>query len=679
MENPLFLELSKVFTNSKFVVYYTYKRKGVKKMKNYFKYFLIAFIFAVLVCPLQIYAQPIEKTVNFNIGKDYEACKFTISVEKEGNYKVTLNGNNNGYVSEINGTSCEINVKNVKNGDWSVVVSTIEKEDINENTGEETTEVFTEETTEETSEESADETIEINPDEIFGKVKVDIKAIDSSVFTLDDVDVARDISGLKTYYKDDSIVVEWSDVSCGDINISIIDTNTNQILDKQTVSNRYYEYELPSNVKEITLKIIPATSSGIEGAGTQYTKEVKNSPNAVVTYEQKKYTNLEKIPVTVTLNNPYSVVFVVNGETVSEIEKKNKGEYIYDIPISEGQNEVLTYIVDDEGNMRSTKYSVIRDSIKPSLSLDMDYDGLSTYDDTGVFTGKVKDYETFMVNETEPVIAGDGSFKVEYILKDGENRIEMKATDIAGNETIYNFTVFKLLPEKPKFPIIPVISFIIIVLALIIVVLKKKGIDVIAVIKDKLKSKSVKEKKEKPKKEEKQSEKKKMTKKQRELLETLIFALGCFIFFKTVLIFGVIPSASMENTISEGNIAVVNGLAYVVNEPKRGDIVIFETDQVAEKTLIKRIIGVPGDNITFEDGYVYINGQLCYEEYLEEDVETNCIYEFNVPDNAYFVMGDNRENSLDSRFWENPYVSKKDIKGKYITQIPLNELKNLFK
>ena len=112
------------------------------------------------------------------------------------------------------------------------------------------------------------------------------------------------------------------------------------------------------------------------------------------------------------------------------------------------------------------------------------------------------------------------------------------------------------------------------------------------------------------------------------------------------------------------------------NEPVRGDIIVFkgtEGDMVG-KTLIKRIIGLPGDDIMFIDGYVYINGQICYEEYLNENIETNSNIDFEVPEGCYFVMGDNREHSHDSRFWSDPYIRKTDIKGKMLASIPISKV-----
>ena len=158
------------------------------------------------------------------------------------------------------------------------------------------------------------------------------------------------------------------------------------------------------------------------------------------------------------------------------------------------------------------------------------------------------------------------------------------------------------------------------------------------------------------------------------IVETVIIALVAFLIFSFVLRPGRIPSSSMGPTLRIGDIVLANGLAYIASDPQRGDIVIFKADVTGEDVLIKRVIGMPGDSLMFVDGYLYINGELVYEEYLPEDMETNSFKDFEVPEGCYFVMGDNRTSSYDSRSWENPYISKENIKGKMIIDIPVSRL-----
>lgn len=125
-----------------------------------------------------------------------------------------------------------------------------------------------------------------------------------------------------------------------------------------------------------------------------------------------------------------------------------------------------------------------------------------------------------------------------------------------------------------------------------------------------------------------------------------------------------IPSGSMIPTITEGNRIIGNRLAYIKSEPRRGDIVVFYYPDDESQKFIKRIIGLPGETIYIADGIVYIDGQPLDEStYLT--VETYGVSgPFTIPENCYFMMGDNRNSSNDSRFWTNHFVSRDKIIAK---------------
>lgn len=109
-------------------------------------------------------------------------------------------------------------------------------------------------------------------------------------------------------------------------------------------------------------------------------------------------------------------------------------------------------------------------------------------------------------------------------------------------------------------------------------------------------------------------------------------------------------------------------ITYRLNEPKRGDVIIFRAPKNEEYDYIKRIIGLPGDMVRVSDCHIYVNGQLLKESYLEEKVCTSGGHLWQegqnipVPNNQYFVSGDNRQYSSDSRDW-GP-VPKENIVGK---------------
>ena len=119
-------------------------------------------------------------------------------------------------------------------------------------------------------------------------------------------------------------------------------------------------------------------------------------------------------------------------------------------------------------------------------------------------------------------------------------------------------------------------------------------------------------------------------------------------------------------------------MAYVNQEVRRGDIIFFESPEY-NATFGKRVIGLPGDIVEFKDGYVVINGQYVDESaYIDKNVETNCAKTFTVPNGCYFVLGDNRELSNDSRFWLEPFVKQEDIIVRYMGQLDFSFQRDVF-
>ena len=104
----------------------------------------------------------------------------------------------------------------------------------------------------------------------------------------------------------------------------------------------------------------------------------------------------------------------------------------------------------------------------------------------------------------------------------------------------------------------------------------------------------------------------------------------------------------------------------------RGDLVIFYFEP-KDELYIKRLIGLPNDEITIRDGIITINGEELVEDYVINQLTFNGDYK--VPEGSYFFLGDNRANSGDSRFWDYPYIEAKDIKGKaFIKVYPFNDI-----
>jgi signal peptidase I len=105
----------------------------------------------------------------------------------------------------------------------------------------------------------------------------------------------------------------------------------------------------------------------------------------------------------------------------------------------------------------------------------------------------------------------------------------------------------------------------------------------------------------------------------------------------------------MEPTLVSGEYVIVSKLSYRFGTPQRGDIIVFHFPRDPKEEYIKRVIGLPGDEVQVRHGSVYVNGQRLDETYLK--VSTNYNGTWNVPDNQLFVLGDNRNNSSDSHDW----------------------------
>ena len=147
--------------------------------------------------------------------------------------------------------------------------------------------------------------------------------------------------------------------------------------------------------------------------------------------------------------------------------------------------------------------------------------------------------------------------------------------------------------------------------------------------------------------------------------DVVIILAAVFLVFRFVLQVAWVPSGSMETPIPTKSAMIGWRLPFTVSDPlpERGDIITFWSDELNE-VLVKRAIGLPGDEISFQGGYVYINGEKQEEEYLPARGITESDETFVVPDGCVFFLGDNRTGSLDARFWADPYVSVEKLQAR---------------
>jgi len=160
---------------------------------------------------------------------------------------------------------------------------------------------------------------------------------------------------------------------------------------------------------------------------------------------------------------------------------------------------------------------------------------------------------------------------------------------------------------------------------------------------------------------------------------TLLITIAVVFVLKNFIIINAkVPTGSMENTIMPGDNILGLRLAYVTEEPERGDIIFFYFPDDETQKYVKRIVGLPGETITIVDGKIYINDSEVplEEEYLKEEwTRGTGPYIFEVPEDSYFCLGDNRNRSADAREWNNPYVTKEKIIGKALfTYFPFDRM-----
>lgn len=146
------------------------------------------------------------------------------------------------------------------------------------------------------------------------------------------------------------------------------------------------------------------------------------------------------------------------------------------------------------------------------------------------------------------------------------------------------------------------------------------------------------------------------------LMILVALAIG-LILSKYVIANAQVPSSSMETTVMAGDRIFVNRLSYVFGEPQRGDIVTFIYPDDGETLYLKRVMGLPGETIQGIGGVIYIDGEPLEKDFTQE-ISYDNFGPYTVPKDCFFMMGDNRNDSWDSRYWKHTFVEKQDIVGK---------------
>ena len=155
---------------------------------------------------------------------------------------------------------------------------------------------------------------------------------------------------------------------------------------------------------------------------------------------------------------------------------------------------------------------------------------------------------------------------------------------------------------------------------------------------------------------------------------TVILLAVFLLLFKVVWQIAWVPTGSMETTIPARTVQFGWRLPYLLGDPlpERGDVFTFWSAE-HDEVMVKRVIGLPGEDVSFSHGCVYINGKRLEESYLPVQGVTECEKSFTVPDGCVFFLGDNRTGSLDARYWEKPYIAVEELQAKVFLTVSIGK------
>lgn len=151
----------------------------------------------------------------------------------------------------------------------------------------------------------------------------------------------------------------------------------------------------------------------------------------------------------------------------------------------------------------------------------------------------------------------------------------------------------------------------------------------------------------------------------KDIIIIMVVVLGISFFVKPIIVKG----ESMVPTLENKDYLIINRQAYNFGEPERGDIIVFPHEESTgeDRLYIKRVVALPGDHLVIKDGSVYRNGSKLIESYIPNGARTDGDIDYVIPEGEIFVMGDNRENSADSRYFGT--VAIEDVTGEVIVRL----------
>lgn len=357
-----------------------------------------------------------NRTIKVQIKKEFEQGTFDVTVNGGGKYKVTITApKSSGYdddtvytCSKIDSSLYRKTIESMGKGTWKVKVKAIK-----------------------------------------GKIKGNVKVTFNSNPTpstdiIDNIKVGKNISGLEYYMSDRTLHIDWTDETVGTVNITVTNVDNNEQIDSKSVDGMEYNIKIPDNIFAVSVSIVPATSADIDGAAKVFNVDVEHTFLANVLYTKRTATNENSTVATVKFaQDGYGLIVDVNDKEVLNKGSLSQGEYDITIPLDDsGKNKVTVYVVDKDGNRKSYSKTLFKDTTPPDVKFSKNYDKMSVANGKFTIEGRILDYKTFKVNNTDDVdVAEDGHFSYPVVIHNGANEYDFVAIDDAGNKTTYNMVI----------------------------------------------------------------------------------------------------------------------------------------------------------------------------------------------------------------------------------------------
>lgn len=273
----------------------------------------------------------------------------------------------------------------------------------------------------------------------------------------------------------DDVYIKWDPDGSYEFKVMLFDPETNDLISEETTSDYSHVMAVPDGYEKVLAGVAPIENEGV-GNYEKHEVIMTNGPEAEVKYPDKEAVNTDSILVNIDFEEAYSIFITVNNRVVLD-NATEAGEYI--LKLDDGENNVVVLITDENGDMATFKKNIYVDTTAPQLSITRDIDQLEVEDDIIYIEGYTEAGSTLFCNDKE-VEKVNNHFSIEYELEGGENSIQIRAVDIAGNESRYTASVFKKSNYKKLLKLgvlILMAAFILVFYGVLIVKSIRKGKD----------------------------------------------------------------------------------------------------------------------------------------------------------------------------------------------------------